>query len=179
MKRAFFPLSLMVLIFLLSCTVAAFAQSHLIGRKAPDFQVVSGDDQQLSADNLKGKIVFLFYEGKDAIEKNRALKNGLNAFFREQTPSVQQGIRRIAVINCTSAAWPFTVIWKKNLREKSQQEKITIYGDWDGEMLAAYGMKGNDSNLVIIDKKGIIHFFRSGAIPPESLREIKALLANM
>lgn len=171
-------LSLIALI-LFSCTVAAFARNHPTGYKAPDFHLVSGEDQQLSADTLKGKIVFLFYEGKDAVEKNRALKNILNAFFREQPPSVQQEIQRIAVINCTSAAWPLTGIWKKNLQEKSREEKITIYGDWDGKMLAAYGMKGDDSNLVIIDKEGIIRFFRSGAMPPETIREIKALLANM
>jgi len=178
MKSEFFPLSLIVLI-LFSCTVAAFAQNHPTEHKAPDFNVASGDDQHLSADALKGKIAVLFYEAKDVVEKNRALKNVLNTFFREQPLSVQQGVRRIAVINCTSAAWPLTGIWKKNLREKSREEKITIYGDWDGQMLAAYGMKGDDSNLVIIDKRGIVRFFRSGAIPPETIREIKALLANM
>ena len=53
---------------------------------------------------------------------------------------------------------------------------MTIYGDWEGRMLSAYGMKGDDSNLLIIDKKEVIRFFRSGAIPPAAIKEIQEIL---
>ena len=152
------------------------ADQHQIGHKAPPFQVSSGDDQTLTAEDLTGKITLLFYESREAAEKNRSLKNLLNAFYRQQAPELRQNIRRVAVINCTAAVWPLQGIWKRELRKNSRQEGLTIYGDWDGRMLSAYGMKGGDSNLLIIDKKGVIRFFRSGAIPPDVIKEIQELL---
>ena len=161
--------------FFISAVPAGSAQ-HQTGHKAPPFLVSSGDDQTLTVEDLTGKIVLLFYESREAAEKNRSLKNLLNAFYREQAPRLRQNICRVAVINCTAAVWPLQGIWKRELRKNSRQEGLTIYGDWDGRMLSAYGMKGGDSNLLIIDKKGIIRFFRSGAIPPDVIKEIQELL---
>jgi predicted transcriptional regulator len=55
-------------------------------------------------------------------------------------------------------------VWKEKIRETSAKLKITIYGDWSGGMFVAYRMRDNDSNFVIIDKKGIVRFAASGKI---------------
>jgi hypothetical protein len=46
-------------------------------------------------------------------------------------------------------------------------------------MLRSYGMKKEDNNLVIVDKKGVIRYFASGIIPPVSFPDISRLLLQL
>ena len=69
--------------------------------------------------------------------------------------------------------------WKEKLKETSTKLKITIYGDWSGGMFAAYRMRDNDSNFIIIDKKGIVRFAASGKIANSRFEAIKKLLLEL
>lgn len=173
-------LILTLILSLLSCpAVQAAASPLLIGREAPPFQVESGDGKVLQLKMLRGKVVVLFYEDKDAIVKSRPLKTILNAFYKEQKKEEQQMILRIPIINCSSAVWPFTGIWKSRLVENSKRVGMTVYGDWDGKMVTSYGMKGDDTNLLILDKKGIIRYFQSGVGNGETATILKKLLKDL
>jgi hypothetical protein len=88
-------------------------------------------------------------------------------------------ILRIPIINCESAAWPWQGIWKGRLIENSQRVGMTVYGDWDGKMGAAYGMKGDDTNLLILDKRGIIRYFQSGAVTGNGNGETAVMLRKL
>ena len=46
-------------------------------------------------------------------------------------------------------------------------------------MLSAYGMKDNESNVVIIDKKGIIRYFESGRLKDDEISKIRNLIENL
>ncbi|MDQ1277902.1 MAG: hypothetical protein QG555_944 [Thermodesulfobacteriota bacterium] len=155
---------LTVVLSLAICSVPPAAASPLIGKEAPPFLVESGDGKVLQAKMLRGKVVVLFYESKDVLAKSRPLKTILNAYYDEQKKEDQQMILRIPIINCESAAWPWQGIWKSRLIENSRRVGMTVYGDWDGKMGAAYGMKGDDTNLLILDKRGIIRYFQPGAV---------------
>jgi len=173
---------LTVVLFLLTCSaLQAAASSLLIGREAPPFQVESGDGKVLEAKMLRGKVVVLFYESKDVIAKSRPLKIILNAFYKEQKKEDQQIILRVPIYDCTSAAWPIKGIWKSRLVENSKRVGMTVYGDWDGKMGTDYGMKGDDTNLLIIDKRGIIRYFRSGVVTDngETATLLKKLLKDL
>ena len=69
--------------------------------------------------------------------------------------------------------------WKEKLNETSAKLKVTIYGDWTGGMFAAYRMRDNDSNFVIIDKKGGVRFAASGKIANSRFEAIKKLLLEL
>jgi len=155
------------------------APSHLLGKEAPFFRVEAGDGKILDAKMIRGKIVILFYECKEVLPKSRPLKNVLTAFYREQPKEIYDQIVVLPIINATGAAWPFKDIWKSTLVEKSQKVGMTVYGDWDGKMCATYAMKGDDTNLLIMDKKGVIRFFQSGVIAPEKAATIKTLLLQI
>jgi predicted transcriptional regulator len=86
---------------------------------------------------------------------------------------------RLPVINCSSAFWPISEIWKSKLREDTKKEGLTVFGDWDGKMLSAYRMKEKESNFVIVDKKGIIRYFFSGKIEDNEIAKIKGLLKEL
>ena len=150
-----------------------------LGQGGAVFPRRGGGRQPLDAKMVRGKIVILFYECKEILPKSRPLKNVLTAFYREQPKEIYDQIVVLPIINATGATWPFRGIWKTTLVEKSQKVGMTVYGDWDGKMCAAYAMKGDDTNLLILDKKGVVRFFQSGVIAPEKAGAIKSLLLEI
>jgi cytochrome oxidase Cu insertion factor (SCO1/SenC/PrrC family) len=147
------------------------------GEPAPYFSLVSGDNKKLTRDMLKGKVVALFYATRDTVEVNDDLQHYLDTLYAAQPQNIQNQIFRLLVLN-TMEATALTA-WKEKLRETSTKLKITIYGDWTGGMFAAYRMRDNDSNFIIIDKKGIVRFAASGKIANSRFEAIKKLLLEL
>jgi len=146
------------------------------GKRAPNFLVVSGDNQRLSLKMLRGKVVVLFYESRHVIKKNIELKDELTRLYRAQPADIQKDIFRLVVIDCSEAIWPTTPIWKRKLQEGSRKEGFTIYGDWTRQMCADYRMKSAESNFLIIDKQGIIRYSATGKVDPGQFKKITELL---
>ena len=156
------------------------ARDRWVGREVPYFRVEAGDGKILDAKMIRGKVTVLFYECKEALSKSRPLKKVLNAYYQEQTKEMNGHLIVLPVINATSgAAWPWKGLWKKALTEQSQRVGVTVYADWDGKMCSAFAMNGNDTNLVIVDKNGVIRFHRTGAISPEQADAIRILLEQI
>ena len=147
------------------------------GEPAPSFSLVSGDNKKLSLDSLKGKIIVLFYATRDKVKVNEDLQHFLDTLYDAQPQNIQNQIFRLLVVN-TMEATSLTA-WKEKLVETSAQLKITIYGDWTGGMFAAYRMRDNDSNFVIIDKRGIVRYAASGRIANSRFEAIKKLLLKL
>ena len=148
-----------------------------IGEPAPSFSLVSGDNKKLSLDMLRGKVVALFYATRDTVEVNNELQHYLDALYAAQPQNIQNQIFRLLVVNAMEATAVTT--WKEKLNETSAKLKVTIYGDWTGGMFAAYRMRDNDSNFVIIDKKGVVRFAASGKIASSRFEAIKKLLLEL
>ena len=146
------------------------------GNLAPAFKVSSGDNKELSLDDLKGKVAVIFYETKDTKEKNRQLKDELNKFYDAQPDSLKGSILRIPVINCKGVI--FTGAWKDSLKQNSQKEGLTIYGDWDGKMFLAYDIADKESNLFIIGKDGIIKYSFAGKVEEKDFSRIKNYISE-
>ena len=160
---------------ILFLTNFVYAAEPEIGMPAPDFKIMSGSNEELTLDDIKGRVAVIFYETKDTIEKNRKLKNELNKFYDAEPDNAKKSILRVPVINCRGVF--FTEVWKNNLKENSKKEGITIYGDWDGKMFLAYGIKDKESNLIIIGRDGIIKYFFAGKAEDKDFDRIKDLLA--
>ena len=148
-----------------------------ISEPAPSFSLVSGDNKKLTLDMLRGKVVVLFYATRDTVEVNDALPRYLDTLYSAQPQNIQNQIYRLLVVNAMEATAVTT--WKEKLNETSAKLKVTIYGDWTGGMFAAYRMRDNDSNFVIIDKKGIVRFAASGKIANSRFEAIKKLLLEL
>ncbi len=149
------------------------------GKPAPNFLVESGDSRKLSLDNVRGRVVVLFYESRHVIKKNIGLKDELTRLYKAQPAGIQNDIFRLVVIDCSEAILPTLPIWKRQLQVHSRQEGFTIYGDWHRTMLKEYGMKAEDSNFLIIDKQGIIRYSAVGKIDPDQFDRIKELLFTL
>jgi predicted transcriptional regulator len=174
--------NLILVVTLLSLPVfqsSSPAASGLIGSAAPYFRVQSGDDKELTLDMIRGKVAAIFYENKDVVENNKALKGALNKLYYEQTRIVKDVLARLPIVDCSDAVWPFLGIWKRRLREHSKKEGVVIYCDWKGKMSSDYKMKADVSNIVIVDKSGRIRFFTSGEVKAEEINDVKELLVAL
>lgn len=166
--------------FVAVCVMSLFQIVAAIttGQTAPPFSVTSGDGKTVALDTLKGKIVVVLYETKNVVEQNRALKTQLTTLY-EQFPKLKQGSVVVPVINCSSASWLTKKVWRSKLRENSSREKLTIYGDWDGNMADVYQMTDNQSNVVIIDATGVVRFVSIGACDTTTRDAIQSLLLKL
>ena len=166
------------LCFFLGLSILCAAANPKVGKKAPFFRIKSGDDKELTLDMLKGKVAIIFYETKEVVEKNRALKEALKKLGRdERYPS---GISvAVGVADCSGAFWPFTRIWRSKLIENSEKEGLTIYGDWDGKMCSDFGLKPKESNVIVVDGKGFIRYSKAGKIESPGIDELKELLIEL
>lgn len=172
--KKFFILFLVNFLFFFAVFFSAY--SFDVKTPAPFFRVKTGDDQELNRDMLKGKVLSVLYETKEVVEKNRPLKNALKNYYQTMPEDMKTRYARVPVIKCFPAQWPIIKIWKYKLSENSKKEGITLYGDWDGKMFADYEMKDNESNFLIIDKKGFIRYRATGKIENEEIKKIIELL---
>lgn len=150
-----------------------------LGKPAPPFVIKSGLDQKLTLNMVLGKIVVLFYEARGSVDKNGKLRKELIRLYRVQPESIRKEFFRLVVIDCSEASFPGISIWKNQLAEHSRQAGVTIYGDWDRQMLRDYRLRKNDSNFVIIDQNGLIRYSASGKIRNGQFQEIKDLLTSL
>jgi len=157
--------------------VSCFAAKPGVDAPAPSFKVVSGDKQTLTLDELKGRVIVLFYEAKRAIEQNRALKKALNQFYVRQPQDIKNGIARVGVIDCQGVL--FKGAWEAGLRDHSVKEGIAVYGDWDGKMAEDYDFNTDESNVIVIDRKGVIRYRACGALKEEDVDSIEKLLKGL
>jgi predicted transcriptional regulator len=181
-REKMFQENLLLVAILLSPPVfqsPSLAASGLIGSAAPYFRVQSGDGEELTLAMIKGKVAAIFYQNKDIMDANKRLKDELNKLYYEQTEIVKDVLVRLPIIDCSDAFWLFRGIWKRRLREYSKKEGVVIYGDWNGKMSSDYKMKAGVSNVVIIDKSGIIRFFSSGEVKPKEINGVKELLTAL
>lgn len=162
---------------ILSLISRVFAAGLDVGSPAPAFRVISGDNKELASGDLKGKVAVIFYEARNAVEENRRLKNALNEFYAGQPAALKKDIAKIGVVYCQGVF--FRGIWEKALRDHSRKEGLILYGDWDGKMADAYHFSKDQSNVIIIDKKGIIRYYACGFIADKDIDMIEKLLNDM
>ncbi|HBM15741.1 MAG TPA: hypothetical protein DD381_05265 [Lentisphaeria bacterium] len=173
MKNTFgcFP----VLMFILFISNFAYADPPRVGDIAPSFIVRAGDNKAMTLDQLKGKVIVMFYNSKDTTGQDSVLRQELNKFYNDQPEDRKQKVYKLAIVDCSSAFFPVDYIWKKKLIDTSKEKKMDIYGDWDGNVAKSYSFSPDCSNIVIIDKDGIIRFVARKEIRDQ--KEINAIVA--
>jgi hypothetical protein len=119
----------------------------------------------------------LFYATRDTVHVNDDLQHYLDALYDTQPKNIQNQIFRLLVVNAMEAT--SLTDWKQKLIETSAKLNIICYGDWTGGMFTAYRMRDNDSNFIIIDKRGIVRFAASGRIDNSRFEAIKKLLLEL
>ena len=121
----------------------------------------------------------IFYETKEASRRNSDAKDRVNDLYDRQDEETRQSIVRVPVFNYSRVFWPISLVWKEGLRKHSKRVGMTLYGDWDGRMGRDYQMKDNESNVLLIDRRGTIRYASYGRIMDRQFAEIEELLGNL
>jgi predicted transcriptional regulator len=58
-------------------------------------------------------------------------------------------------------------------------EEIISYGDWDGRFFEKYEIIEDESNFMIIDKRGIVRYSKAGKVKKADILSIKKLLKKL
>jgi predicted transcriptional regulator len=161
---------------LVSSFIWAFAQT---GTRAARFNVSDGNDVIMDSESLKGKVIVGFYEGRDQIEKNKQLKVVLQKYYFDNLEISSKNVFMLSVIDATPANFITRPVWRKRFIKNSEQNKLTVYGDWDGSMKQAYGLPDDESVFILIDKKGIIRYIYPGKVPEKYFTGIKELIGRL
>jgi len=149
------------------------------GVRAPYFQVTDGNNRTLYSTDLQGRVIIGFYESRDTSEKNNALKDELNSFRSGAAGTVKQKTFRLAVIDASSANIATSWAWRKNMKKKSAELGIHIYGDWNGKMKRDFSFPENESVFIIIDRKNIVRYTCAGKVPETEFVKIKNLIKKI
>jgi predicted transcriptional regulator len=175
-KNIILTVAVGILVIFLSSFIWAFMQT---GMRAPGFNVSDGNDIQLDSDSLIGKVIAGFYENRDEIEKNKQLKTVLQKYYFDNLEVSSKNVFMLSVIDASPANFITRPIWKKKFIKNTEQNRVNVYGDWDGSMKQVYGLPDDESIFIMIDKKGIIRYIYPGKVPEKYFNGIKDLIGRL
>lgn len=176
-RKTFFIAAVALCVLFLSSLCLAYGLK--IGATAPFFKVSSGDGQGLTLEGIKGKAAGIFYETTDVVDQNKELKGALSRYYDAQPEALRKLMVRLPVINCSGVFFPLRGIWRSEFRKHSRIEGITIYGDWSGAMFSDYNVEPAQSNVFLVDKKGIIRYYSAGKIEGKEIDKVVSLFKKL
>jgi len=159
----------MVVVALLWCTSAAFAAGLQVGEKATDFKLKdsTGKEYSLEHPQFKGKVLYIAYVDPDEKDTNNhvedALKKEKDAGGLDKTRYEGFGI-----VNLKASGMP-NILIKAAIKSKQKKTGAIILLDYEQEILKAWGLKDDASDIVILDKERICRFLSSGKLPQDDL----------
>lgn len=157
---------------------AASAPALQPGDSAPSFHVYTGKQRVTYPSSFAGKVLVLTYETRDTVENNRPFKSRVTSFCA--SPENASGaVMPLPVINCSGYFGPVRNYCAARVDANSKKENLLLYTDMDGSMSRAFGMVEDASNIVLIDKQGLIRYQNAGRIGGEEAGRIIELIKKL
>lgn len=133
------------------------------------------DEKAWSSTELMGKVHVIFYVDPDAADVNNAASEALKAenFSTEHYQSV-------AIINLAATWLPNFAIQPK-LESKQKQYPSTLYlVDKNKSLVSQWGLQDDSSNILVVNKSGIVVFSVDGALTKEQITlMVKTIYDNL
>jgi predicted transcriptional regulator len=145
------------------------------GSALPDAELegTSGVTHHLS--EYLGRVLVLVYEDKHSARQNAALKQAMKDRAQRTNLASQVTFLPIADLDGYSffAVRPFA---RSRVRGMAEKFGIEILIDWSGEIAQALGLVPEQSNVLIVDRRGRVVFRKSGALDPKDTDRFFATL---
>jgi len=149
-----------------------------LGEEIPSFRVVAGDGTALGKLDLLGNVSVIFYEDRQSVEINSSLKYALGNLV-ESDRDRYGAVRFVQIVDASSANFLTRTIWKRMLLKKSREAGIPVYADWKGSLIGRLGLVRGTSNVLIIDRKGVLRYREVGPIQSEKLNRFYSILDEL
>jgi predicted transcriptional regulator len=136
------------------CLLAAETTSGaetLINAKAPTFSLLDQYDQPFDVRQAEGKTIILLASDGEGSKQNREWIDAINGRY---------GDRVVIVGIADTRGVPFFV--KSAVKSKFKESPAPVLFDWNGVVFTSYVLASNVSNIVLIDKSGVVQYMFSG-----------------
>lgn len=176
----------LIFILIVSCfSQPVLAQPDFIkpGEIAPEFKIADQYGEELSLSSLSGKVVVLFYTGKDKSQKAADFGKILNTRFNDGSEAGEKD-KKIEII---AAGYLKGVpgFLKKTVKGYIKDKKLDgkpdptpLLLDWEGIIAEQYGYNKSEVNVFVIGRDGKINF--SGTvIVKDDEDKVVGLISNM
>jgi len=150
---------LIVTMFIVPLTAAS--AENAIGEKATAFTLQDQDDKTVSLKQYEGIAVILIASDKEGKVQNAAWTKAIRDKYADRVAI--QGIADVSSV-------PFFL--KGKIRSDFKKDAESILLDWNGEVFKTYGLTKGVSNVILIDKAGMIRHRASGNATPEAVQEL-------
>jgi len=168
MKKA---IVMLVVAFMWSAS-AAFAAGLKVGEKAPDFKLKDSTGKEYSLDHpqFKGKVLYIAYVDPDEKDTNNHVEEALKK-EKEAGGLDKMRYEGFGIVNLKASAMP-NFLLKAAIKSKQKKTGAIIILDGEQEILKAWGLKDDSSEIVILDKERICRFISSGKLPKDELTKM-------
>jgi len=150
---------LMVMIFILQ--ISGARAENAVGEKASDFTLQDQYERTVSLKQYEGRVVVMIASDKEGSSQNAEWKKAIRTKYGDRI--AVQGLADVSSV-------PFFL--KGKIRSDFKKDPENILLDWKGEAFRSYGLAKGASNVILIDKDGMIRHRSSGPASPEAVQEL-------
>jgi predicted transcriptional regulator len=160
-----------VLIVLMSSTLAAYATELKVGEKAPNFFLKDSQGNVFTLDSpeFRGRVLSVFYINPDAKDLNRHVEDAL---IKDNELDRQTSYKGFGITNLKAGKLP-NFVYKSAIKNRREKTGGVILLDYDYTILNLWGLK-NRSDVVVLDKERICRYVYNGKLP---LAEVDKLIS--
>lgn len=145
----------------------AWAIELKVGDKAPDFSLKdsNGKVYSLNSEELKGKVISIFYVDPDKKDLNNHVEDAL---LKDKELNRDKTYKGLGITNLKATKMPNFII-KSVIKNKQEKTGAIILLDYNYTILNLWGLKNHSSDLVILDKDRICRYIYKGKLPPQEV----------
>jgi len=129
--------------------------------KAPDFALHDQYGNLFTLRQLEGHLVILIASAREGLDNNRRWGGAVRERYQDRVyilgvadtrgiPSIMEGV----------------------VRNLFKDEEISVLLDWKGCVFDAYGLSNGASNIVLIDRKGVILYIHEGEASKKAIESL-------
>ena len=155
----------------------ALASPLKVGDVSPGFEVYGEKSVPLNSSSLKEKVLIITYETKDVVDKNKKFKDRvLDCLSGDDTRST---VAIVPVINCFKYTWLFDKYCITKVQENARTLGMRLYDDRKGTMYNDFNIRDNESNVIIVDKKGVVSYRKAGRLNDTEINDVMKLIQKL
>ncbi len=159
-------------------TIGASSAPQLVsGNPAPPFSAEATNGKQATQEIFKDKYYAFILEGQSTANKNIHVRYRIESIIAMLPQEKRESFIFFTVADVSSLSSLVHWIVRSKVKSNEQENKVTIYMDFKGEILKNFQLSQQTSNFVLVDNHGIIRFIKSGTVTEEELQQICSYLS--
>lgn len=150
---------------------SAFAATPLqVGDTAPDWSFNDADENAFTMASWPAKVLLISYVDPDKSDLNEAFNEALQK-ARKEGRLLDADYKGLGIVDC-KATWKPDALIRTMAGKKAKKYKRTILFDYAANLRAAWGLKKDSSNVILLDKNRVVKYISRGKIADEQIASV-------